>query len=98
MFFPWSSYNFTGKTLDDIIEAVVDHGADKWSQIGRRMGFPAADVTASTATMVTPREKLEHLIDLKRVEIGDENFRVLIFQVCEKVKIAGGVKDQLGMK
>lgn len=83
------------KSIFDIIDAVLDNGADKWYQIGRRMGFTNPEVAVCTGPIVTPRGKLESLISRKQQEVGDEQLRKLLISVCERLRILGAVMDQL---
>ena len=68
-----------------MIKAVVKLGCDAWLSIGLELGYKLPEITAATAGVPKHNGKLRAIIELQKMEIGEEATTRKLLEVCKKL-------------
>lgn len=83
---------------NQLIEAVVKHGQDRWDDFGEVLGFSVSEIKALTYETPHCSGKLRKLIKRKQAAVGIKATAASLMQACKKLDIMGIVAEELGLE
>ena len=76
--------------MEELIKAVVEHGSDRWYEIGRKLDMSASGINCLAGDKPSYSSKLRAIIDRKRQQLGDKELGTKLLEACFKVDVVVG--------